>query len=365
MAMRRPVMGRAEETERKERPPAERRRLGTTAGGGTYMITLPKDWVEALGLRKGESVTLVWVDEGIYLKPEARGGRGASRATHTRLVVEKGRGEELERALISRYIAGFDVIEVVGPLSVEQREGVRRTVQRLIGAEILQETSDYMLIHTLRDPQVLSPPQLLAYIHENVEAMLQDAPAALLEGDLDRALSVIQRDDRVDRFFLLLSRQLYAVLRDPLGEVERGISRVEFFNLHTVARQLERVADHAVKIAQAAQALHQEERTIPPALGEAITETQDAVRRVLHEAFGAFVKLNGAQAHRILEAIPQVERRVEEIDRRLLQLDDPHLAYHIGIVVDSLGRVKDYATNIAELALNAEALQGQNERTRP
>lgn len=338
----------------------EKRRLGTTAGGGTYMITLPKDWVEALGLTKGESLTLVWVAQGIYLKPEARGGseREGSKAAHARLAVGEGRGEELERALISRYIAGFDVIEIVGPLSVEQREGVRRTVQRLIGAEILQETSDYMLIHTLRDPQVLSPPQLLEYIHENVEAMLQDAPAALLEGDLDRAVSVVQRDDRVDRFFLLLSRQLYAVLRDPLGEVERGISRIEFFNLHTVARQLERVADHAVKIAQAAQALHQERRAVPPPLGEAITETRDAVRRVLHEAFHAFVERDGGQAHRILEAIPGVERRVEEIDRRLLQLDDPHLAYHIGIVVDSLGRVKDYATNIAELALNAEALQG-------
>ena len=332
----------------------ERRRLGTTAGGGTYMITLPKGWVEELGLEKGEILTLVRLPDGIYLWTERTTERVSAK---TRLTVEEHlQGEGLARALISRYIAGFDVIEIVGPLSVEQREVVRRTAQRLIGAEILQETADYLLIHTLRDPQVLSPSQLLEYIHENVEAMLQDAPDALLRGDLDRALSVVQRDDRVDRFFLLLSRQLYTALRDPLGEVERGISRVEFFNLNTVARQLERVADHAVKIAQSAQALLEEGREAPTSLGRAITTVQSDVQGLLRLVLQAFRELSGEEAHRALATIPPIERRIEEIDRQLLRLGDPHLAYHLGIVVDSLSRVKDYAANIAEVALNAEAL---------
>jgi phosphate uptake regulator len=333
---------------------AERRRLGTTAGGGTYMVTLPKSWVEALGLEKGEILTLVRLPDGIYLRAEHTSERVSAQ---TRLTIDEHlQGEGLARALISRYIAGFDIIEIVGPLSVEQREVVRRTAQRLIGAEILQETADYLLIHTLRDPQVLSPSQLLEYIHENVEAMLQDAPDALLRGDLDRALSVVQRDDRVDRFFLLLSRQLYTALRDPLGEVERGISRVEFFNLNTVARQLERVADHAVKIAQAAQALIEEGRQVPTPLGRALTRVRSDVQDLLRLVLKAFRELSGGEAHRVLATIPPIERRIEEVDRQLLQLGDPHLAYHLGIVVDSLSRVKDYAANVAEIALNAEAL---------
>lgn len=333
----------------------ERRTLGTTAGGSTYMVTLPKGWVEDLKLEKGEVLRLVQVDAGIYLCPARE--REQPEARTLLKVEEELQGDALARALISLYVAGFDVIEVRGNIATEQREVVRHTAQRLIGAEILQETADFFLIHTLRDPQVLSVPQLLRYIRENVEGMLKDAPEALLERDLEKARGVIQRDERVDRFFLVLSRQLYAALQDPLAEVERDISRADFFNTHTVARQLERVADHAVKIAHAAQALIEEGRSLPSELAAGLAEAKDASQQLLVQVIRAFVDLDGEEAHRALAVLPQIERLVEEVDRRLQALDDSHLAYHLGIAVDSIGRVKDYAANIAEVALNAEALR--------
>jgi phosphate uptake regulator len=332
----------------------EERRLGTTAGGSTYMITLPKAWVEALGLKKGEALTLVKMGSVISLwRPRARD----LRSQRTRLSMgEALQGKALERGLIALYIAGFDIIEVVGPLSDEQRQIIKETAQRLIG-EILQETDDFVLIQTLRDPQVLSVPQLLEYIYDNAREMLREAFEALLAQDAGRAERVIQRDERVDRFFLRLSRQLYAALQDPLGEVEQGISRVEFFNVHTVARQLERIADHAVKIARTAEALVAEGRRLPRKLAESLTELQNNVQELLARVMAAFSTLSGEEVHQALEALPEIERQIEAIDRTLLGLGDPHLAYHLGIVVDSLGRVKDYAANIAEVALNAEALQ--------
>ncbi len=313
------------------------------------MITLPKDWVEGLKLKKGDALTLVPVGSGIYLyqrrEPE-------SAATRTQLKVDEAlTGDALARALISLYIAGFDVIAVSGHLSEEQRAVVRDTAQRLIG-EILQETDDWLLIQTLRDPQVLSVPQLLGYIYENAEEMLKEASDALLEGDLKKAGRVIRRDERVDRFFLRLSRQLYAALKEPLAEVERGISRVDFFNIHTVGRQLERVADHAVKIACEAQALIEKERRLPAELERSVTRVRDEVQRLLAQAMGAFLHLSGEQAHRAMAALRPIERLIQRLDERVLDLKDPHLA----IVSDSFGRVKDYAANIAEVALNAEAL---------
>ncbi len=338
----------------------EERRLGTTASGSTYMITLPKGWVEALGLKKGDLLTLVRVGPVISLHGPQGRDRGR-RPRRARLAVteadpEARRGKALERALVALYIAGFDVIEVRGPLSDEQRETIKGTAQRLIG-EILQETDDLVLIQTLRDPQVLSVPQLLEYIYENAREMLRGAFHALLAGEPKQAERVIARDERVDRFFLRLSRQLYAALQDPLGELEQGISRVEFFNVHTVAKQLERIADHAVKVAHTALALGAEGRAVPAPIAQALQALHADVQELLARVMAAFRARDGQGVHRALEALPAIERRVEAVDRTLLGLDDPHLAYHLGIVVDSLGRVKDYAANVGEVALNAEALQ--------
>jgi phosphate uptake regulator len=328
----------------------EERILGTTAGGNTYIISLPKPWIEQLKLQKGDAITLVQVGSGIYFY-RAREDRQSAARTQLR-VEHTFSGDALARALISLYIVGFDVIEVVGSLSDEQRKAARDTAQRLIG-EILQETDERLLIQTLRDPEVLSVPQLLEYIYENAEEMLKEASHALLEADPQKASRVIQRDERVDRFFLRLSRQLYAALRDPLAEVARGVSRVDFFNIHIVARQLERVADHAVKIAREAQALMEHDRKLPSELATGMAAVRDDVQRLLAQAMRAFTHLNGKEAHEALGKLNSTERLVNRLDGRVLDLKDPHLA----IVVDSFSRVKDYAANIAEVALNAEALR--------
>lgn len=333
----------------------EKRTLGTTAGGSTYMITLPKGWIDDLGLEKGENVTLVRVGGGIYLSI-ANSSKKAE--TSTKLVINTADlSEEIGRSLISRYIAGFDIIEIEGDFTTEQRELLRQTAQRLIGAEILQETGNYVLIRMLRDPHMLSVEQLLQYIQENAEEMLKDAPQALLMADTEKAGGVIQRDERVDRFFLFLSRQLYGSFRDPLGEIEQKISRVDFFNRHTIARQLERVADHAVKIAYACQALAEEQLSVPQGFAERFERCSAAVQTLLQQAIRSFKDLNEEEAHQALSLAPPIEELIEEMDLLLLGLENPHLAFHLGIVVDSIGRVKDYAANIAEISLNAESLQ--------
>jgi phosphate uptake regulator len=339
----------------------EQRILGTTAGGNTYMITLPKEWVEGMGLAKGDALTLVRVGSGIYFYQAQ--DREASVPTKKLELSTELSGKALERALISQYIAGYDAIYVLGDtITEEQREVIRQTAQRLIG-EILQEGTledettrkkrDFLLVQALRDPQVLHVRELLKYIYENAEEMLKDASQALLQGERKKADRVIQWDERVDRFFLRLSRQLYATLQDPLAEVERGISRVEFFNIHIVARQLERIADHAVKIAREAQALLEKVRGLPSDVAASIARTRDEVQALLHRAMWAFTHLDGGEAHRALGTLHAIEKLVKKLDERVMDLKDPHLA----IVVDSFGRVKDYAANIAEVALNAEALR--------
>lgn len=333
----------------------ETRTLGTTAGGSTYMITLPKGWIESFELNKGDQLTLSLVGLGIYLNLEQE---SVEDSTSTKFEMdEKLEGDALARTLISRYIAGFNVIEVTGTMSPEQRSDIRNTVQRLIGAEILQETGEFLLIHVLRDPRVLSVEQLLDYINDNVTGMLKDAPTSLFESDREKAISVVQRDERVDRFYLLLSRRLYAALRNPLAEVEHKISRVNFFNTHSVARQLERVADHAVKIGEAAIALIDEERTFNSKMHKLLEKASNGVQDFLHQVMKAYLTFDSEAAHTAFAVKPEVESLISEFDRQLVDVDDVHLAYHLGIVADSISRVNDYAANIAEVALNAVALQ--------
>jgi phosphate transport system protein len=75
-------------------------------------------------------------------------------------------------------------------------------------------------------------------------SMLHDTLRAFVERDVDRALSVLRRDDAADatRDAILRARMARMIV-DP-GTTERGLALI------VIARCLERIADHATNIAE-------------------------------------------------------------------------------------------------------------------
>jgi phosphate uptake regulator len=53
--------------------------------------------------------------------------------------------------------------------------------------------------------------------------MLEDVMRTLRDHDLELATDIIQRDDEVDRFYLLTVRQLKAAIEDPQLSEKIGI----------------------------------------------------------------------------------------------------------------------------------------------
>jgi phosphate transport system protein len=98
-------------------------------------------------------------------------------------------------------------------------------------------------LRILRHPQV-KPYVDLPRMSELVEAMVRDSLNALVQKDLELAKSVLARDDEVDRLRDQMFRELLTYMMEN--------SRVVFpaFELILVAKNLERIGDHATNIAE-------------------------------------------------------------------------------------------------------------------
>ena len=92
----------------------------------------------------------------------------------------------------------------------------------------------------LRHPQV-KPYVDLPRMSELAEAMVRDSLNALVRGDQDLAQSVLRRDDQVDKLRDQLFREL---LMEDSAQVFAA------FELILVAKNLERIGDHATNIAE-------------------------------------------------------------------------------------------------------------------
>ncbi|MFH2006586.1 MAG: PhoU domain-containing protein [bacterium] len=77
-----------------------------------------------------------------------------------------------------------------------------------------------------------------------VRGMLRDAVDAFVDHDADKAQSVIDRDDLVDRLYVHTFREILALMQRSTHGVERGI------HTQAVAKLLERMADHTTNLAE-------------------------------------------------------------------------------------------------------------------
>lgn len=123
---------------------AYKRRLQLT-GRSTYIVSLPKEWVETWRLGRGSEVTLEVMPDGSLKIAPAALERPARR---DRRVIDL-RGKKLDlsfviKSVIASYLAGYDeVLLLFGDSSVDAVSRIRSIVEsNILGFNVLEEARD-------------------------------------------------------------------------------------------------------------------------------------------------------------------------------------------------------------------------------
>ena len=328
----------------------ETRKVQVT-GGSTFTVSLPKEWATENDVSAGSIVEFHDEEELLLLSPR----RENDRAEGTLDISGLEDDHELTRAVMTMYVSGFDVITLeTARISAKQRRVIRDATQGLVGLEVIEETSDRVVLQDLLDSSELSVHNAITRMRLVALTMLDDAVEALVEDDDELADDVRERDDDVDRLWYMVSRVFRTVLRNPTAANEIGFPRETVFDYQSSARQLERIADHATKIAN-----------LSLEVGEMTGDTAELLRELREEAVAvpetAMDALLTEDSDEAVELATEARRRIREVDDTAREVDkevresDPQSAQVLGLVVDSLSRTADYGGNIAESALQKAA----------
>ena len=327
----------------------ETRKVQVT-GGSTYTVSLPKDWATENDVSAGSVVEFHAEGDSLLLTPK----REEDRVEGT-LDVSGLEGDQLTRAVMTMYVSGFDIITLETPrVSAQQRRTIRQATQGLVGLEVIEETSDRVVLQDLLDSAELSIHNAITRMRLVSITMLSDAIEALVENDDELAHDVKERDDDVDRLWYMISRVFRTVLRDPTAASDIGLDRETCFDYQSSARQLERIADHAAKIAD----LALEIGPIEGDIAEGLYDLREAAIDVPETAMDALLEDEAEEATRLANdaraSIRPIDDRAREVDE-LIRGMSSETAQVLGLVVDSLSRTADYGGNIAESALQKAA----------
>ncbi len=257
----------------------------------------------------------------------------------------------LERDIIAAYLYGYDRIEFSSKrILAEQKQIIRKVCYKLIGPEIIEESSNFVVIQDLLNPNELPIKKGVHRMFLIAGSMQKDAIRALRTADHDLALDVSQRDDEVDRLCLLISKQFRSILCGGRMPDSAETSIEEYHDFRMAASPLERIADHSQRIANVASKLQQ---PIKDNVIEDVEALNDAYMELVKQSVEALFAADTSLANKVINNVKEMHARVGEVRASILRLESHEVMISLGTVVDSLARIGDLGSNIAEIAINS------------
>jgi len=322
-----------------------------TVGGGTYTVSLPKEWAESLDLSAGSVVTLhTHIDDLLVVQPADTEQSPAESVT----VDLDGDERAVERAIRAAYAAGIDEVELVEAdgLTDPQRRAIQRVARNLTGVTVTTETDTRATVRTMLDAAEVSVRQSVRQLQFVALSMHRDAMDALVAG---RGIeSPGDRDDQADRLYALVDRYFGRGLA-RLDEIDAlGLTRPELFALWLTARELERVADHAERIAVVGDRL---DDSPPDWFVEDLRPLGETAQEVVADAVSVAIGDAGVETARdALEARDRARDAVTDLERCLFESSGTD--YRLTTVLDSLRRTAEHGGNVAELGVKSAVRNG-------
>jgi phosphate uptake regulator len=299
-------------------------------------------------IKNGNSVVLIPRSNGtLLINPKLEDSKEA--LTHI-IHADSTDMETLFRKFIGAYLAGYDLIEIHSKerLSPTVRQEIRRMIQSLIGLEIIDESSNSVKVKDLLDSSDLSLVQGLRRMYVITRGMHRDAISALQSHDCELAEDVELRDDEVDKFYWMIAKQYNLVLNDMFFADKMGVKPQEVLGYLLIARSIERIADHAKKLASNVPHLKVKTDIMPK-----IVETSEDILREFDDAMNAFNRNTFEDANMVLNKTEVIGKRTKELTQQIVSLKlDPESIVSLAYIVDSLERTRAYVLDIAETAIN-------------
>ncbi|HJH28138.1 MAG TPA: phosphate uptake regulator PhoU [Methanosarcinaceae archaeon] len=311
-------------------------------GKSTFIVTLPKRWAVDSGLAAGSMVSISYRGDGaiVVTPPGYKVSPRVKRLEYDRKI------DELRRDIIGTYvIGGYQFIEICGSYIPQKvKKEIRGMCHNLIGIEVVEETDVKVVIQDLLDTDDFTLEKGFKRMSSLVYLMLDDVINVLNVKDSGLLNEIIARDDEVDRMYLLVSKQYLNRLDPNRISKKDELNIIESFYYRLAAHNIERIGDHAAKIAG-----HLDPAEIPDNVLIQIMELGKVSKGLVFHSVESLRHSDTDLANKVLEEKNGLGRKVSEISQS-------PAAPSIEIILDSFNRISDYATNIAELTIDLSQL---------
>jgi len=327
-------------------------------GRSTYIVSLPKKWIERMRLGVGDQLVISEGDSSLILTPRAF-VKPEKPMEATIKISQKDNPDSIVRKIIALYLVGYSLIRIktIGEnITSLQRNLVKDLARRkLVGVEIISDSASEIMLQILVSYPELSVENALRRMCLITASMHNDALKALKDYDKKLAQDVIALDDEVDRFSLYVIRQLKMAVQNERILKDIGLSNPrDCLGYRVVTKFVERIADHAVKIAENVMMIN--EKLNDPVL-KRISEMSLLSVSIFNDAVRSLFERNYSLADNTISRAKNISFMESALTRTMFRKTDVAEISSLRMIIESIRRTVEYASDIAEIVLNLNVNQ--------
>ena len=321
--------------------------------GGSYIISLPKDWIDKYHLKSGEQITVSEEEDGsLRLLPTIENLEKPLEAT---LSLEEYHDlRALKYCLVTYYIQGSDRINIVSRkiIPAEQKRQIKQFRAELPGVEVAEEEANKLTFQVLIDPTVFSLESLIERTFAFSLKLQEDAVKALLNLDIPLAMEVLERSSEAQRHYRFTIRQVaLAAFNQKVGKKIGVKNCQDSIHFALVVRDLSRLIYHSSAIAN--HVLSLEGKKIDQEVLNLIKKMSEAAYQMQKNAIEAFLKKDVRLTINVffaMDYIKEIERAIlKKIMEKTTNID---LAITLSMIARDTRRIAGHAVAIADDVMN-------------
>jgi len=343
-----------------------------STGRGSYIISLPKEWVQDVGLKKGSEIDFnIQADSSLALVPRKLKEKiETDKNTKLKEYYINAESEEEDlhstlRMIKALYVISADIIRIhfkgvkdAAKCKNEIRQFARDT---LLGAEIIDENPEEITLQILIKHSEFPIEKAVRRMAIVALSSNRDAIEALKKPSKALFQSVLNAHNDVDRLGHYVVRQLkFGIERNMFRELGFRTPK-EFLLYRIIVNDIRNIGEDALNIVKNLATLQKQIEDqlvfVKEPIDDEIYYQMLSFNAEAHQLFEEATKAMFKRAYNDAEKIISKRGSFAALETELIRLMtskklDPNIAAILRLIMDSSRRILDYGQDVAELTLN-------------
>ncbi len=313
-------------------------------GKNSFVVSLPKTWIQQNKLKKGDLVYINESENNLNLSAKQHDNEKEKEVT---LFIDGVDSRRIQRDIIGAYINNYKVIRLIGNEISKKAEEIQGFIQKMVALEIVEQDSKKIVAKDFLNLKDISVIQIVKKMDSISRSMLSDCKRMFID---DTYTSIYHRDHDINKFRYLAYRMVWYGLENPSTVYKNfHLTQIDLFNLWWLSLSIEQIGDCIKRVARS-----MKDTKLSDKSKKVFVKLLEDVETNYLQILRAYYRSNMDVAHEVTGKRGELIKRCDDfLDKNKDIADIGYLVYNIkGLIVN--------ISSIARTIYQGKFLQGES-----